>query len=460
MTKLGRNDPCHCGSGKKYKKCHLEADRRLPWAGTPPAADPVGTQMSEAPPASIDYKALPDRLRRLSKQGSAKDRKQFAKLLTTAEPMLDYMARHEEIGAASEALEAHRDAFGELLQSQERYRALVREVFAEERFAPFRFTAADVHCAFDHVGEPPPSAADEASLQALRAAILHLADPQRRSLLSLGLMAQLPDLVSEGRYLEGWLVQSQAADTADHLDEISPFLFQMFSFGYDDWVNEKRAKDATALHKLGIDLDRLRGMSPDEIEDWIRSQMSDPANESSWEAILREHPQWRKESEAKLEAMERDCIRLLEREDSHFLLLPIEEVEPWTARFNERFAQMGYSSQPSEEALSEDEMRHLFEETLLPLIREMADAIFTRDRLRQLVAELKTYRNDLFAAGDHANSELATGAMRYLEREDEPGLNTFLINLCWRSMEAVIRDEAGAQTADQTGNSSDAGERP
>src|SRR4029077_3009617 len=23
---LGRNDPCHCGSGKKYKKCHLEKD--------------------------------------------------------------------------------------------------------------------------------------------------------------------------------------------------------------------------------------------------------------------------------------------------------------------------------------------------------------------------------------------------------------------------------------------------
>ncbi|MBF4391692.1 SEC-C metal-binding domain-containing protein, partial [Vibrio anguillarum] len=20
-TKLGRNDPCHCGSGKKFKKC-------------------------------------------------------------------------------------------------------------------------------------------------------------------------------------------------------------------------------------------------------------------------------------------------------------------------------------------------------------------------------------------------------------------------------------------------------
>ena len=25
-AKLGRNDPCHCGSGKKYKACHLEQD--------------------------------------------------------------------------------------------------------------------------------------------------------------------------------------------------------------------------------------------------------------------------------------------------------------------------------------------------------------------------------------------------------------------------------------------------
>jgi hypothetical protein len=23
---LGRNDPCHCGSNKKYKQCHLGAD--------------------------------------------------------------------------------------------------------------------------------------------------------------------------------------------------------------------------------------------------------------------------------------------------------------------------------------------------------------------------------------------------------------------------------------------------
>ncbi len=28
MKKIGRNDPCHCGSGKKYKKCCLEKDEK------------------------------------------------------------------------------------------------------------------------------------------------------------------------------------------------------------------------------------------------------------------------------------------------------------------------------------------------------------------------------------------------------------------------------------------------
>jgi uncharacterized protein YecA (UPF0149 family) len=27
-SKIGRNDPCYCGSGKKYKKCCLERDRK------------------------------------------------------------------------------------------------------------------------------------------------------------------------------------------------------------------------------------------------------------------------------------------------------------------------------------------------------------------------------------------------------------------------------------------------
>ena len=36
-TTHGRNEPCHCGSGKKYKVCHLPEDQKLAAAGKPPA---------------------------------------------------------------------------------------------------------------------------------------------------------------------------------------------------------------------------------------------------------------------------------------------------------------------------------------------------------------------------------------------------------------------------------------
>lgn len=28
IPQIGRNDPCWCGSGKKYKRCHLEEDEK------------------------------------------------------------------------------------------------------------------------------------------------------------------------------------------------------------------------------------------------------------------------------------------------------------------------------------------------------------------------------------------------------------------------------------------------
>lgn len=36
--KIGRNDPCHCGSGSKYKKCCLEKDRQASAAQQPTPA--------------------------------------------------------------------------------------------------------------------------------------------------------------------------------------------------------------------------------------------------------------------------------------------------------------------------------------------------------------------------------------------------------------------------------------
>lgn len=42
LQSLGRNDPCHCGSGKKYKKCHLQGDEAT---ALPPPAPPDPQEM-------------------------------------------------------------------------------------------------------------------------------------------------------------------------------------------------------------------------------------------------------------------------------------------------------------------------------------------------------------------------------------------------------------------------------
>jgi hypothetical protein len=47
---LSRNDPCHCGSGKKYKQCHLDKDEaaareaRAKEAAAAPEAAPAATE--------------------------------------------------------------------------------------------------------------------------------------------------------------------------------------------------------------------------------------------------------------------------------------------------------------------------------------------------------------------------------------------------------------------------------
>lgn len=55
MDKVGRNEPCPCGSGKKYKRCCESADRIQPASRTPDAqSKPTGTPTpAQVPPAGL-----------------------------------------------------------------------------------------------------------------------------------------------------------------------------------------------------------------------------------------------------------------------------------------------------------------------------------------------------------------------------------------------------------------------
>jgi hypothetical protein len=82
---------------------------------------------------------------------------------------------------------------------------------------------------------------------------------------------------------------------------------------------------------------------------------------------------------------------------------------------------------------------------LWPILGEMAGAIFTVERRQQLMAQLKTYRNELFAGGDKRLAGYAQGAMTYIEREDEPAKNAFLNALCYTSLFRLSKTLSGSQ---------------
>lgn len=48
----GRNEPCHCGSGRKYKHCCLEKDDALAAAARAKAATEAAAPAPEAAPAA------------------------------------------------------------------------------------------------------------------------------------------------------------------------------------------------------------------------------------------------------------------------------------------------------------------------------------------------------------------------------------------------------------------------
>jgi len=49
---LGRNDPCHCGSGKKYKQCHLAEDEAKARTERAKAAEAAPASEGDADTAS------------------------------------------------------------------------------------------------------------------------------------------------------------------------------------------------------------------------------------------------------------------------------------------------------------------------------------------------------------------------------------------------------------------------
>lgn len=385
-------------------------------------------------------------MKTLAARGPAKDRAEFTRLLEESRPVFDYMERQPAIESASAVLEAHRDEFIKLTKRPDALMKRAQTLFAEERFAPLSFTAADVQRAFDHVGHPSFGLIpDDRTVALLRAAILHTADKPQREEMAMALLMHLPDLVAENRFLDGWIIQHCAHETTEAPDESNPFLFAMFTCGYEAWTEEKRSRSEAFAHELGFDPAQLRNMSPTEIDALLAKLKDDPAVMAKLEAYMEANPGERTQANASLDAMDQDSIELLKREDAAHLLLTPEDLEPWLPVLNEWLADIVKRYRPpGDSGPMPPEVAQQVADELWPLLGEMAEDIFTSERIQQLREQIIACRDELYAAGDKQIISQTLGAINQLNLEGPPSENYFLQNLCYFSLNTRGRKpEAG-----------------
>jgi hypothetical protein len=239
--------------------------------------------------------------------------------------------------------------------------------------------------------------------------------------------------------------------TSEETDDSNPFLGHMFLYGLEAWCAEQDASREAVLaeagFKLGPDAD------PEEVESWLDKEMADPESAVRWQRLLDAHPELQATSRDTFQLMVRKAVDLLNRQGSARLLLGAEETQPWESLLFEKLQAMMGEIGPLEPGVKAPRAlrKKAFDQFYLPAMREITNGIFTPERIRRLVAELRAYRKELAAAGDKSAFICATAAILYVEHEAEPEMNSFLLNLCARSVmqcSAAAEQDAGGAGSD------------
>jgi len=251
------------------------------------------------------------------------------------------------------------------------------------------------------------------------------------------LMLRMPKYVEEGRFMDARLIRFVAGAAPEEQVEVNPFLRQMFFHGLRAWYAEQKADKEAVLRELG--LRRRKKMGPDEIEAWAAEAAADPAKAARLQRLIDAHAGLRGQAAATADALRGHTAELLERQDAACLMLRAEEFEPWMPFVTERLKVLleKYGQPQGGAPPSEAQRKEAFSGVYLPAMRELAKGIFTPERIRKLVADLKLYRQSLFEAGEKSAVFYATAVINYVEPEDDPSQNVFLVNLCARSLHGI-----------------------
>lgn len=211
MALPGRNEPCHCGSGRKYKSCHWNEDRAA--ARVRADEDALRRERLEAfgAPSDDDMRSMYLDLTGRSLPG---DRVPEG----VREAMTDLWRQKQLSDAAREKLGPHREKLAARFDKDPAgFEALAASLIGELDLGGFELTSANARKARRACG-PLPETAEARRDYATQVAKLTL-DGDDRETFRDGLASFLPDLIEAERFDEAYVLET-CADRA--MDPDSP----------------------------------------------------------------------------------------------------------------------------------------------------------------------------------------------------------------------------------------------
>ncbi len=300
----GRNDPCPCGSGKKYKKCCWDGGRIIPFPGVP-EDDDFFEENDENPYnaiADLDLRkadlSSPDYWDLVQSALSEFGEEALETALLKMKRGTVLQSRREEFEEADAILQKHYKAYCKLLENEKKFFRQGESLFNEEPFHRYRFTRDQLDRAFQEVGYPECFSGDLLSIPHLIKTTNFLVSEERRKEIAVELLLVMLDYVREGRYMDAWII----VDSSEKLDEgdpsdISLFSFCMIMYGYQQWENHLRQKQEMLFEQLGVDVETFRKEGFENVESWVQQVMDDPAKAQQVDQFMADHPELKRATE-------------------------------------------------------------------------------------------------------------------------------------------------------------------
>lgn len=396
MTEIGRNAPCPCGSGRKYKKCCLAADEAAARRerAEAAAAEAIADEPEvDALPEFGGNVFSPEPWKLLRKHLPKSARGELAPILEQMQELAEYETKRPEIEAAQDELEAYRDEYERLTQDPGAFMDRAEKLFAEPPFEAMRFSVAELERAFKSVDYPP--SAGSAKFVAFAGRVVDfLVDDAQRTVLARRLVCLVPDYVADERYLDAWIIQHNFILVCEPPEGgCSPFLLCMFMHGLRQWRQARDRDERELFGQLGFDPGTIRQQGYEGLDALLNNAGTRQDGMEVVERFLDSHPQLAAQMQARCREAEDAAAELLQRDEGQSLLLDDAEIEPWLQPLSERIA-----AHPElvESALTgkkpSEQLTKVFAQVVVGVASEMTADIFTSKRLRRLRDDIEALR--------------------------------------------------------------------